>query len=43
VAHQIINTGTLAIRYLALSTLVDVEICEYPDPQKVMLGTSKSG
>jgi uncharacterized cupin superfamily protein len=37
VAHQIINTGTLTMRYLALSTLVDVEACEYPDSQKVMI------
>ena len=31
VAHQIINTGTAAMRYLALSTRLDVDICEYPD------------
>jgi uncharacterized cupin superfamily protein len=35
VAHQIINTGTEPMRYLALSNLVDVEICEYPDSGKV--------
>lgn len=35
VAHQIINTGTTTMRYLALSNLVDVEICEYPDSGKV--------
>jgi uncharacterized cupin superfamily protein len=28
VAHQIINTGATTMRYLALSTLVDVETCE---------------
>ena len=43
VAHQIVNTGTVDMRYLALSTLVDVEICEYPDSQKVMIGTGKPG
>jgi uncharacterized cupin superfamily protein len=37
VAHQIINTGTTTIQYLALSNLADVEACEYPDSQKVMV------
>jgi uncharacterized cupin superfamily protein len=35
VAHQIINTGEADLRYLALSTLVAVEACEYPDSGKV--------
>lgn len=35
VAHQIINTGSTPMRYLALSTLVEVEACEYPDSRKV--------
>jgi uncharacterized cupin superfamily protein len=35
VAHQIINTGDIPLRYLALSNLVEVEACEYPDSQKV--------
>ena len=35
VAHQIINTGTVPMRYLALSNLVDIDACEYPDSQKV--------
>jgi uncharacterized cupin superfamily protein len=39
VAHQIINTGTAPLRYLALSNLVDVEVCEYPDSRKVALLT----
>ena len=43
VAHQIINTGTVPMRYLALSTLVDIEVCEYPDSRKVMVGTGRSG
>lgn len=43
VAHQIINTGTVTMRYLALSTLVDIEICEYPDSGKVMIGTGSPG
>jgi uncharacterized cupin superfamily protein len=35
VAHQIINTGTSDLRYLALSNLETVEVCEYPDSNKV--------
>jgi hypothetical protein len=31
------------MRYLALSTLVEVEACEYPDSQKVLIVTGKSG
>lgn len=42
-AHQIINTGSAPMRYLALSNLVDVEACEYPDSQKVMIGTGAPG
>ena len=37
VAHQIINTGTTTMRYLALSTLVDVDAAEFPDSQKVLI------
>lgn len=37
VAHQIINTGTTELRYLALSTLADVEVCEYPDSRKISI------
>jgi uncharacterized cupin superfamily protein len=34
VAHQIINTGTTTMRYLSLSNLAEVEVCEYPDSGK---------
>lgn len=43
VAHQIINTGTTTMRYLALSTLVEVEACEYPDSQKVLIVAGDRG
>jgi uncharacterized cupin superfamily protein len=43
VAHQIINTGTTTMRYLSLSTLVDLEACEYPDSQKVSIVTGNRG
>ncbi len=35
VAHQIINTGRTTMRYLSLSNLQPVEICEYPDSDKI--------
>jgi len=35
VAHQIINTGRSDLRYLALSSLETVEVCEYPDSNKL--------
>ena len=37
VAHQIINTGTTDLRYLALSTRCDLDACEYPDSEKVLV------
>ncbi len=41
VAHQIVNTGTTTMRYLALSTLAAVEVCEYPDSGKVSVMTGQ--
>ena len=35
VAHQIINTGSTTMRYLSLSNMADVEVCEYPDSNKI--------
>ena len=34
-AHQIINTGTTTLRYLSLSNQAEVEVCEYPDSNKI--------
>jgi uncharacterized cupin superfamily protein len=31
------------MRYLSLSTLVDVETCEYPDSQKVLVVAGRRG
>ena len=42
VAHQIINTGTTDLRYLALSTLSEIDACEYPDSGKVSVVTGQS-
>jgi len=33
-AHQIINTGDAEMRYLSVSTMASIEICEYPDSGK---------
>jgi len=33
-AHQITNTGAEELRYLAVSTKISPEICEYPDSGK---------
>lgn len=33
-AHQIINTGTQELRYLAVSTKIFPEVAEYPDSKK---------
>ena len=41
-AHQIVNTGTTEMRYLSVSTIVDIEICEYPDSNKVLAVTDRS-
>lgn len=43
VAHQIINTGTQTMRYFALSTLADLEVCEYPDSGKILVASGKRG
>jgi uncharacterized cupin superfamily protein len=34
-AHQLVNTGDVELRYLAVSSRLDPEICEYPDSGKV--------
>ena len=43
VAHQIINTGTTEMRYLALSNRVDIEVCEYPDSGKLLVASDRRG
>ena len=43
VAHQIINTGSVDLRYLAVSNVVDIETCEYPDSGKIMIGSGQRG
>jgi uncharacterized cupin superfamily protein len=36
-AHQIINTGTTELKYLAVSTMDYPEICDYPDSGKFLV------
>jgi uncharacterized cupin superfamily protein len=43
VAHQIVNTGTTDLRYLAVSTIAAVEICEYPDSGKISTVAGQRG
>lgn len=43
VAHQIINTGRTRLRYLPVSTLAEVEVCEYPDSGKISVFSSRGG
>jgi uncharacterized cupin superfamily protein len=43
VAHQIINTGTTELRYLALSNFAAIESCEYPDSGKVSIVAGRRG
>lgn len=42
-AHQIINTGRVALRYLSLSTLSNTEVCEYPDSNKIGVFAGETG
>jgi len=42
-AHQIINTGASTLRYLSLSTQTDVEVCEYPDSNKLGVFAAGAG
>lgn len=44
-AHQLVNTGSGELRYLAISTKIEPEVCEYPDSGKfaVMSGTPPDG
>ena len=38
-AHQLTNTGTIDMRYFAISTRNDPDICEYPDSGKYMVAS----
>lgn len=40
-AHQFHNHGTEPFRFLALSTMEALEVCEYPDSGKVMVSATR--
>jgi len=42
-AHQIVNTGAEDLRYLALSNLAPIEVCDYPDSGKIGVFVEENG
>jgi uncharacterized cupin superfamily protein len=42
-AHQLINTGSLPLQYLSMSSNLDPEVCEYPDSNKVGVWAGEFG
>ena len=40
-AHQFINTGDTDLKFLAVSTMLNPEICEYPDSGKFVVSESQ--
>jgi uncharacterized cupin superfamily protein len=38
-AHQLVNTGEIELRFLAVSTMEYPEVCEYPDSGKFLAAT----
>lgn len=41
-AHKITNTGTGPLKYIAISTKADTEVCEYPDSGKFLVSSRRS-
>ena len=39
-AHKLTNTGDAPLKYLSISTMSDVEVCEYPDSGKFMVSST---
>ena len=42
-AHKLTNTGPTTLKYLAISTKADTDVCEYPDSGKFAVGTRPKG
>ncbi len=42
-AHQIHNTGTVALRYIALSNNTNADVVEYPDSGRVRIDVGATG
>lgn len=43
VAHQIVNTGSTPLRYLAVSNRARLDVCEYPDSDKMLVVSGGPG
>lgn len=41
-AHQIINTGSVPLKFLAIANNADTEVCEYPDSGKFQVSSRVS-
>ena len=42
-AHHLINTGAVDLKYLSVSTMIDPEICEYPESDKFLVNSPGTG
>jgi uncharacterized cupin superfamily protein len=42
-SHQLVNTGSIELKYLALSTKERADICEYPDSNKIAVTVGEYG
>lgn len=42
-AHQIVNTGEKTLKYLAISTMENLDVVEYPDSDKFLAFSSEDG
>ena len=41
--HRLINTSSAPMRYLCISTMLETEVCVYPDSKKVAAGVGPAG
>jgi uncharacterized cupin superfamily protein len=41
-AHKLTNSGETPLKYLAISSMSPVEVCEYPDSGKFLVSSSRS-
>ncbi len=41
-AHQILNTGSVTLKYLSMANNADTEVCEYPDSGKFQVSSRSS-
>ena len=42
-AHRLTNTGTVPLKYLAISSKSEADVCEYPDSGKFWAGSGVDG